>query len=173
MPQDTSAALAEISDAHISEPGVLEWFQKEWKMNPRPLAAEVWVFCRAFTRVLVVEHRWRGLVPPGGRVEVWETVREGAARELAEETGLDLDLNERPAFAAARSYRKDWLPTLYVAYWATADEDSALISEPGQPARWVDLDSDWRTFHSPDVALIRRFAAAKREEMRVDADHCS
>ena len=31
-------------------------------------------------------------------------------------------------------------------------------SAVGQPARWVDVRSDWRTFHKPDAAVIARFA---------------
>lgn len=162
LAHDIPATVQEISAAHNSEQGVLEWFQTVWAENPQPLAAEVWVFSRDFRRVLVVAHRWRGLVPPGGRVEVWETLRQGAARELAEEAGLALDLAERPAFAAARSYRADWLPTLNVAYWTTADPDSLLVPEPGQPAKWVEVDSDWRTFHPQDASIMMRFAADMR-----------
>ncbi|MFG2558401.1 NUDIX domain-containing protein [Streptomyces sp. NPDC048496] len=43
-----------------------------------PLAAEVWVFDKDLARVVLVKHRWRGWVPPGGKVEAGETPREGA-----------------------------------------------------------------------------------------------
>ncbi|MGM7776864.1 NUDIX domain-containing protein [Arthrobacter sp. KNU-44] len=152
------AAIHDVSIAHIAEEGLLTWFHSEWLMNPRPLAADVWVFSPDFQRILVVEHRWRGLVPPGGRVEPGETPREGAARELAEETGVELPIADRPAFAAARSYRSDWSATLNLSYWTIADPATALLPEDGQPARWVDVRSDWRTFHKPDAAVIARFA---------------
>ena len=53
-----------------------------------PIAAEVWAFDEAFKQVLLVNHRWRGWVPPGGRVESGEAPRDAAQRELKEETGL-------------------------------------------------------------------------------------
>ncbi|MGI8528004.1 MAG: NUDIX domain-containing protein [Geodermatophilaceae bacterium] len=53
-----------------------------------PLAAEVWLFDQSLEQVLLVRHRWRGWVPPGGTVEPGETPREAAARELFEETGV-------------------------------------------------------------------------------------
>ncbi|MFF7296491.1 NUDIX domain-containing protein [Streptomyces sp. NPDC008265] len=45
-------------------------------------------FDRARGRIVLVRHPWRGLVPPGGKVEPGECPRDGAARKLAEETGL-------------------------------------------------------------------------------------
>ena len=152
------AAIRDVSIAHVAEEGLPAWFQSVWLMDPRPLAADVWVFTPDFQRILVVQHRWRGLVPPGGRVEPGETPREGAIRELAEETGVELLVADRPAFAAARSYRRDWPATLNLSYWAIADPATELQPEAGQPARWVDVDADWRTFHKPDAALIARFA---------------
>ncbi|MFF2297884.1 NUDIX hydrolase [Arthrobacter sp. NPDC058127] len=152
------AAIHDVSVAHIAEEGLLTWFRSEWLMDPRPLAADVWVFSPDFHRILVVQHRWRGLVPPGGRVEPGETPREGATRELAEETGVELPLADRPAFAAARSYRSDWSATLNLSYWTIADPATKPLPEDGQPARWVDVRSDWRTFHKPDATVIARFA---------------
>ncbi|WP_308167012.1 MULTISPECIES: NUDIX hydrolase [Arthrobacter] len=156
------AAIHDVSIAHKAEEGLLNWFQSEWLMDPRPLAADVWVFSPDFQRILVVQHRWRGLVPPGGRVEPGETPREGAIRELAEETGIELLIADRPAFAAARSYRSDWTATLNLSYWTTADPTTELVPEDGQPARWVDVRSDWRTFHKPDATAIARFAEQQR-----------
>lgn len=158
-----AATLADIRTSHSSEPEVLDWFPSQWITHRHPLAADVWVFSPDLGRVLVVEHRWRGVVPPGGRVEPDETPREAAGRELIEETGLDLDLGERPAFAAVRSYKAEWPATLNLSYWALADPRATLRPEPGQPARWVALDADWRTFHPDDVSVMRRFAAELRE----------
>lgn len=157
------ATVADISASYCSEPGVLAWFRSEWIARQHPLAADVWVFSPDFGRVLVVEHRWRGLVPPGGRVEPHEAPRDAASRELAEETGLELSLGKRPAFAAVRSYRSDWPATVNLSYWAIADLHADLRPESGQPARWVTLESDWRTFHAGDVDVMKRFAAGQRE----------
>ncbi|MDQ0756343.1 NUDIX domain-containing protein [Arthrobacter sp. B3I4] len=156
------AAVRDMTAAHAGEEDLANWFRTRWLPELRPLAADVWVFTPDFRRILVVEHCWRGLVPPGGRVEPGETQREGAIRELAEETGLELLVDARPAFAAARAYREDWPPTLNLSYWTVADPASELTPEPGQPARWVDVDSKWRTFHTADSAVIAGFAATQR-----------
>src|SRR3954452_3655479 len=68
-----------------------------------PLAVEVWTFDTALDRVLLVRHRWRQWVPPGGAVEPGELPRQAAMRELAEETGLQVPLLPRPAAVAVRS----------------------------------------------------------------------
>jgi hypothetical protein len=47
-----------------------------------PIAVEVWAFDESFRHVLLVRHRWRGWVPPGGKVEAGETPREAARREF-------------------------------------------------------------------------------------------
>ncbi len=136
------AAIRDVAVAHVAEEGLKEWFQSEWLMDPRQLATDVWVFTPDFRRILVVQHRWRGLVPPGGRVEPGETPREAAMRELTEETGMELLAADRPAFAAARSYRSDWPATLNLSYWAIADPATELLPEPGQPALWVEVGAD-------------------------------
>lgn len=160
------SAREEISLAHFSDGGTLEWFESTWMSEPQPLAADVWVFSPNFARILVVEHRWRGLVPPGGRVEPDETPREGARRELVEETGQDIALAERPAFAAVRSYRDDWPATLNISYWAIADPDATLTPESGQLARWIEFDTSWRSYHPQDAATMNSFVMAMRGQSR-------
>lgn len=157
------AATADIHRAHTAEHEVHSWFQAEWAAEPQPLASDVWVFTPDFQRLLVVEHRWRGLVPPGGKVEVGETPREGAVRELAEEAGIHPILAGRPAFASVRAYRRDWPATLSLSYWAIADPALELDSEPGQPVRWVDVNSAWRTFHERDALVIAEFGQHQRD----------
>lgn len=154
------ATVKDISLAQYADKGTLTWFETEWTGNPQPLSAEVWVFSPDFKCVLVVEHRWRGLVPPGGRVEPSETPREGAIRELEEETGLSLNLADRPSFATIRSFQNGWSPTLSLSYWTTADLRAALEPEEDQPARWVKLDDTSRTFHPQDTEIMKSFAKA-------------
>ncbi|MFH8658540.1 NUDIX domain-containing protein [Streptomyces afghaniensis] len=101
----TEAAAADVRLAKIQVDGAGQWLTSDGKAPSEPLAAEVWVFDEALTRVLLVHHRWRGWVPPGGRVEPGETPREGARRELFEETGIEVELLPQPAAATVRSYR--------------------------------------------------------------------
>lgn len=157
------AATADIHRAHTAEHGVHSWFQVKWTADPQPLATEVWVFTPDFQRLLVVEHRWRGLVSPGGKVEVGETPREGAVRELSEEAGIHPTLAVRPAFASVRAYRWDWLPTLSLSYWAIADPAVELAAELGQPVRWVHVNSTWRTFHERDALVVAEFGQQQRD----------
>jgi 8-oxo-dGTP diphosphatase len=67
-----------------------------------PVAAEVRVLDRELEHVLLVRHRWRGWVPPGGKAEAGEGPRDTARRELFEETGLVAELLYRPAAVSVR-----------------------------------------------------------------------
>lgn len=152
------AITRDVSLAHLSESRIQPWLDSVKCLTEYPLSAEVWVFAPDFRRVLVVEHRWRGLVPPGGRLESLETPREAAARELKEETGLRLEFSRRPAFAGLRSYHPLWAATLNLTYWAVGNPGTLLQSELGQPASWIDVRDEWSTYHTNDSRSIREFA---------------
>jgi 8-oxo-dGTP diphosphatase len=151
------AALREIRDAHATFDDALEWFLTQGDQFDTPLAVEVWVFDAAMTSVILVDHRWRGWVPPGGTVERGELPRDAAVREVFEETGLHVELFPRPAAAAIRSYRSGWAATLGLSFVAVANPSDPLSAEDGQPARWIQLTSKWNSAFDDDRGRMLSF----------------
>ncbi|WP_405728725.1 NUDIX domain-containing protein [Streptomyces sp. NBC_00028] len=141
------------------------WLERARGRPMEPMAAEVWVTDPHLAHVLLVKHRVRGWVPPGGKVEPTETPREAAARELHEETGLLAQLLPEPAAVAVRSYRPDWSPTLGLSYAAIVDRQAPLGGEKGQPAAWFSLDEKWQSVFPEDrvriLSHVRRLAAER------------
>ncbi|MEV8562908.1 NUDIX domain-containing protein [Streptomyces sp. NPDC051917] len=159
---DERAVEAAVKDAEqaIAEfDGACRWLAAARRGPMEPLAAEVWVFDKDLARVVLVKHRWRGWVPPGGKVEAGETPREGAARELLEETGLRAELLPEPAAVAVRSYHPDWPVTLGLSYAAVVDAAASFVPEAGQPVAWKKLDEDWESCFPDDLSRIRLHAA--------------
>jgi 8-oxo-dGTP diphosphatase len=159
------AAVADARRAVLEFDDARAWLEDvRWK-KMEPLAAEVWVIDAVFSHVLLVKHRVRGWVPPGGKVERGETPRTAAIRELWEETGLRGELLPTPAAVAVRSYRSDWSPTLGLSYAAVIGLDAPLSGESGQPPKWVDLDEEWESIFPEDRdrirAYVRRLAAGR------------
>lgn len=138
--------------------GTSEWLLRPDASSGGPLAAEVWVFDTASTHVLLVRHRWRGWVPPGGKVDPGETPREAARRELFEETGVRAELHAVPAAATVRSYHPDWAATAGISYVAVVDRRTPLVAEVGQPAAWHRLDEPWQGWFSGDRPRMRQCA---------------
>lgn len=151
---DARLAAAEYDNAHV-------WLRARPKLTV-PLAAEVWVTDTARTHVLLVRHRVRGWVPPGGTVENGEIPRVAAARELREETGVSVDLSKVPAAVAVRSFRADWAPTLSLSYGAVIGRDVPLLGEDGQPVRWVELNDAWESVFPDDRDRILAYVRALR-----------
>lgn len=145
--RDAHRVVAEFDDAR-------NWLEARRKSMP-PLYTESWVFDRECRHVLLVQHRWRGWVPPGGKVEPGETPREAARRELWEETGVRVRLEPAPAAVCVRSYRADWSATLGLSYSAITDTNLPLTGEVGQPAAWIPLHEEWWSVFPEDRDRIR------------------
>ncbi|WP_326644651.1 MULTISPECIES: NUDIX hydrolase [unclassified Streptosporangium] len=164
---------AAVTDARLAElefDDARTWLEQARHRPMEPFAAEVWVTDPAFKCVLLVRHRWRGWVPPGGKVEPGETPRAAASRELAEETGVRAELLPAPAAVSVRSYRADWSPTLGLSYSAITSPDVPLGGQSDQLPKWFGLGEEWESVFPEDHgrirAHIRRLAAERSDGMR-------
>lgn len=151
------AAVTDAGNATLEFDRARAWLRAAPAGAVKPFGAEVWVLDPALEQVVLVGHPVRGLVPPGGKVEAGECPRDGAARELAEETGLRPRLFERPAAVAVRSFLPGMPVTLSLSYAAIGDPQQPLMPEPGQPATWVRLDQGWDSCFPDDVLRIRQY----------------
>lgn len=156
------AAVADAGSAMLEFDRARAWLRSALVGAVEPLGAEVWVLDTDLEQVVLVRHPWRGLVPPGGKVEPGECPRDGAVRELAEETGLRPRLLERPAAVAVRSFGPGWPVTLSLSYAAIGDPEQPLVAEDGQPAVWMRLDQAWDSCFPDDVLRIRQYVKLLR-----------
>ena len=109
------------------------------------LATNAWVFDPTGTQLLLVRHRVLGWVNPGGHLDDGETPIAGAARELAEETGItSLRREERPGLVRANVFpaRGDAPAHIHwnLHHLFVADPAVPLTPEEGSPVAWFPVD---------------------------------
>jgi ADP-ribose pyrophosphatase YjhB (NUDIX family) len=112
---------------------------------PGHLATNAWVLDGTGQRLLLVRHRTLGWVNPGGHLDDGEMPAAGAARELAEETGLVLTpVHDSPMLVRAAVFpaRGDdpahWHWNLH--YLFRGDPSEPLTPEAGSPVAWFPVD---------------------------------
>lgn len=161
------AATEDAAEAEFEFDDARDWLdQARARRLADPFAAEVWVLDESLNAVLLVRHRWRGWVCPGGKVEPGETPRRAAVRELSEETGINADLLAAPAAVFLRSYRSDWAPTLGLAYGLTVSRARQLGGESHQPVSWFPLEREWDGAFPEDRQRLLGYAASIRRQAR-------
>jgi 8-oxo-dGTP diphosphatase len=155
-----AAATADAARAAVVYDDALRWWCSRSAAFSEPLAVEVWVYDEALAKVVLVRHRWRGWVPPGGAAEPAETPQAAARRELREETGIDVADLPHVAAVAVRKYHPDWSPTLGLSYAITVESAVHLRGEADQPAAWMSLSGPWDSVFPDDRQRIERFACS-------------
>ena len=117
-------------------------------------------------RILLVKHvperkgYWQGKwICPGGRLELGESIEQGVAREVMEETGLHISLiKQLPTFE--RIEKSDGKTTLHVIYIDFLAQLAGGKLQPGSDVGegiWVspeDLPKIWNELHEDTQKLL-------------------
>jgi len=105
---------AQCGSIHYENPKVLVWCLAHW--------GEKMLLCRR--AIEPARGLWN---PPAGFVEAGETLEEAMARELREETGIDLETSR---FSLYRVASVPHMNQIYVGFRAEFDTEPALIPGP-------------------------------------------
>ena len=123
------------------------------------LCVTAWVFDEDARHVLLVRHPTLGWVQPGGHLDPGERPATGAARELAEETGLAVTVEPdavptvlHPARFPARGPHPAHLHW-NLGYRFQADSTVLLVPEEAAPVAWFPVDA-LPAPTTPDVAPL-------------------
>lgn len=98
----------------------------------------------------------------GGAVEVGETFEEGVRREVQEETGIDLRIDEfRVGYANSFIYTNDEKPKAVVRtlYFCEVEDPEVVVSWEHSEYWWVSADEleelEWKQFYRDAFAFMR------------------
>ncbi|WP_405796679.1 NUDIX domain-containing protein [Streptomyces longwoodensis] len=122
------------------------------------------VVCIRGDDVLLIERGWpphKGqLALPGGHVDPGETSRAAAARELLEETGIDVDPHDLSLIgvydAPGRDPRGRYVTAAYLV--AVPNDITARAGDDAAAVRWVPLDkARGLAFDHTDIVTTARY----------------
>jgi 8-oxo-dGTP diphosphatase len=127
-------------------------------------------------RVLLVQHVeakkggfWYGKwICPGGKLKPGEGMQEGVAREVKEETGLDLTLSRGPIVfeRIVKEGSKPVLHVIYIDYVAKVAGGTLRAGSDVGLARWFsrrELDQRWAELHEDTQRLLKESGILAKE----------
>ncbi len=132
--------------------------------SPKHLAVSAFVVNPSFTHVLLVKHKKLDMwLQPGGHCEDEKTMREGALREITEETGLvDILLSNEVFDVNVYEYPCGEHVDYDIQYLAIANMNEPLVLQEDEVSdiRWVPVDE--LLDYNPKEPFIRAIEKLKR-----------